>query len=162
VSYRGPVLLEASQDVADFQCGNDALDQWLKARALSNHLSGTSRTWVVIEETERRVVGYYASSTASVLRQLASGPIRRNQPEEIPAILLGRMAVDERHQSSGLGAAMLKHLILKVGEVSKIVGVRVILVHAKDERARAFYLHAGFFLSSTFDPLTLLLRNPLE
>jgi GNAT superfamily N-acetyltransferase len=161
VSYEGPELLDTTHDLENFDSGNDALDIWLKIRAMSNHQSGTSRTWVVVADGGSSVVGYYASSTGSVLRELAPGAMRRNQPSEIPAVLLGRMAVDRRHQGRGIGAAMLKHLILKVGEISAIVGVRLILVHAKDEQAQQFYGHFGF-TPSLVDPLTMMLRNPFE
>ena len=65
---------------------------------------------------------------------------RRNQPEELPAILLARMAVDSRHSGRGLGAALLKHFMLKALEVAQSVGVRVLLIHAKDDEAKSFYM----------------------
>jgi len=82
--------------------------------------------------------------------------VRRNQPDEIPAILLARLAVDENHQGAGLGPALLKHFILKSIEVSAMVGVRLLLVHAMDEEARDFYLHFDFE-PSPVDDLTLML-----
>ncbi|MGO9321608.1 MAG: GNAT family N-acetyltransferase [Solirubrobacteraceae bacterium] len=70
-----------------------------------------------------------------------------------PAILLGRMAVDRRRQGNGLGAAMLKHFITKALEVSEIVGVRLVLVHAKDQQTSDFCRHHGF-VESPIDTLT--------
>jgi GNAT superfamily N-acetyltransferase len=85
----------------------------------------------------------------------------RRQPDEIPAILLGRMAVDSKHKGQGLGAALLKHFMLKAIEVANSVGVRVVLVHAKDDDARAFYKHYDFS-ESPMDPLTLMMLLPIH
>jgi GNAT superfamily N-acetyltransferase len=105
------------------------------------------------------VVAYYASSTASVMRAATPRRIAWDQPADLPAILLGRMAVDSRHQGKGLGAAMLKHFMTKAIEVSEIVGVRLVLVHAKDEQAKDFYRHHDF-VESPIDPLTLMMLLP--
>jgi GNAT superfamily N-acetyltransferase len=80
----------------------------------------------------------------------------RNQPEEMPAILLARMGVDLRHQCQGLGAALLKHFLLKAIEVAQSVGVRALLIHAKDENATNFYQHYGF-VESPLDPLVMMM-----
>ncbi len=66
------------------------------------------------------------------------------------------MAVDKRHRGKGLGAALLKHFMLKTLEVAQSVGVRVLLIHAKDDQAKTFYSHYGF-VESSFDPLTLVM-----
>jgi GNAT superfamily N-acetyltransferase len=142
-----------------FDCGEPVLNHWLARRALGNQAAGTSRTWVVIDEPARIVVAYYASSTASVMRAAAPRRIARDRPAELPAILLARMAVDSRHQAKGLGAAMLKHFMTKAIEVSEKVGVRLVLVHAKDEQVKDIYQHHGF-AESPIDPLTLLVLLP--
>ena len=82
--------------------------------------------------------------------------MQRNQPEEIPAVLLARMAVHARHAGHGLGAALLKHFMLKALEVAQSVGVRILLIHAKDDEAKSFYTHYGF-VESPFDPLVLMM-----
>jgi GNAT superfamily N-acetyltransferase len=137
-----------------FDCGKPALNEWLLRRALANQGSGASRTWVSADDGGR-VVAYYASATASILREVVTKKAGRNQPETVPAVLLARLAVDRRHQGQGLAAALLKHFILKALEVSSIVGARVLLVHAEDEQARQFYLHHDFELSP-IDDLTLM------
>ncbi len=159
MSYSGPTLLTSEHGLEGFDCGEPALNDWLARRALGNQAAGTSRTWVVIHEPTGMVVAYYASSTASVMRAAAPRRIARDQPADLPAILLGRMAVDSRHQSKGLGAAMLKHFMTKAIEVSEKVGVRLVLVHAKDEQAKDFYLYHGF-VESPIDPLTLMMLLP--
>jgi len=77
----------------------------------------------------------------------------------MPAILLGRMAVDRKHAGCGLGAALLKHFMLKAVEVADSVGVRVLLVHAKDGEAKGFYEHYGF-VASPIDSLTMMMLLP--
>ena len=151
---RGPVPLSADHDVDEFRCGDPVLDGWLRTRALRNQAEGASRTWVVLDGST--VVAFYAASTAVVLRSAAPGRAARNQPDPLPALLLGRLAVDERHQGEGLGAALLKHFLLKALEVAELVGVRLLLVHAATPEAAAFYEHHGFD-PSPLDELTLLL-----
>ncbi len=80
----------------------------------------------------------------------------RNQPDPLPAVLLGRLAVDRRYQGHGLGGALLKHFIVKSIEVAELIGVRVVLVHAKDSVAAAFYARFGFE-PSPIDDLTMML-----
>jgi GNAT superfamily N-acetyltransferase len=141
--------------VEGFECGKTPLDDWLVRRGLPNQRSGASRTWVVVDEEVGRVVGYYSSATASIIRSVATKRAGRNQPEDIPAVLLARLAVDREYAGQGLGAALLKHFVLKAVEVSAIVGARVLLVHAQDDEARQFYLHYDFE-ASPIDDLTLM------
>jgi GNAT superfamily N-acetyltransferase len=156
VAYAGPELLAGEHLLEGFDCGSAPLNDWLVRRALSNQSSGTSRTWVVIEAETAEVVAFYASSTASILCSSAPKRIGRNHPEEMPAILLARMGVDSKHQGRGLGAALLKHFTLKAIEVAQSVGVRVLLIHAKDESAKSFYEHYGF-VESPLDPLVMMM-----
>lgn len=152
--YVGPVLLNADHDFEDFRCGDEALDQWLTRRASQNQREGSRRTWVATDG--QRVVGYYASSTAVVARAEATRRAARNQPDPLPAMLLGRLAVDTRHQGQGLASALLKHFLLKVLDVADRTGVRLALVHAKDGAAADFYRRFGFE-PSPIDDLTLML-----
>jgi GNAT superfamily N-acetyltransferase len=156
VAYDGPELLTGEHILAGFDCGKPALNEWLNRRALGNQTSGACRTWVVIESGTSEVVAFYASSTASILRSSTPRRVSRNQPEDVPAVLLARMAIDARHQGHGLGAALLKHFMLKALEVAKAIGVRVLLVHAKDDEARNFYSHFGF-VESPLDPLVMMM-----
>ena len=128
--FVGPDLLTTDHVLEGFECGDAALDGWLVDRARRNKADRSSRTWVV--SVEGRVVAYYASSAAVVLRVDATKRAARNQPNPLPAVLLGRLAVDLRYQGQGLGAALLKHFIVKSIEVAELIGVRVVLVHAKD------------------------------
>ena len=152
--YRGPTLLSADHGTDGFDCGYETLDNWLKRVAPRNQREGSSRTWVVTDGA--RVVAYYASSAAVLTRAGATGRAGRNQPDPLPAMLLGRLAVDRAHQGRGLAAALLKHFLLKVLEVAEHTGVRVALVHAANDTAANFYRHYGFE-PSPIDDLTLML-----
>ena len=156
MAYAGPQLLASEHVLTGFDCGKPPLNDWLVRHSLGNQSGGTSRTWVVIEVKTQHVVGSYASSTASVFRSSAPKKFSRNQPEELPAILLGRIGVDAKHGGRGLGAALLKHFMLKAIEVAGSVGVRLVLVHAKDEEAKGFYQHYGF-VESPVDPMTMMM-----
>jgi GNAT superfamily N-acetyltransferase len=154
VSYEGPVLLGADHIVEDFDCGEDVLNEWLQTKALHDQREGGSRTWVVLDD--RRVVAFYASSTAVLMRSRATRRAARNQPDPLPAVLLGRLAVDADYQGRGLAAALLKHFVLKSLEVAELTGVRLLLVHAKNDTARHFYVRYGFE-PSPIDDMTLIL-----
>lgn len=150
---QGPVLLGADHLVEDFDCGSDALNEWLRTKALHNQRDGGSRTWVVLDG--QRIVAFYASSTAVLMRSHATKRAGRNQPDPLPAVLLGRLAVDTEFQGRGLAAALLKHFVLKSLEIAEVTGVRLLLVHAKNDDARRFYLKYGFEPSAV-DEMTLM------
>ncbi len=101
-----PQPLTAAYLLNDFDCGEHTLDEWLKHRPMSNQLNGASRTFVVVDE-ENRVYGYYAMAAGAVSHQLATSAVRRNMPDPVPVMVLGRLAVDRRAQGINLGAAML-------------------------------------------------------
>lgn len=140
--------------VADFDSGEPTLDEYLRGRALANHVEGASRCFVTCRDG--RVVGFYALAPAAVERAGTPGRVRRNMPDPVPVILLSRLAIDRKEQGRGLGAALLRDAITRAVAAAGIIGVRALLVHALHEQARAFYAHFDFEPSPT-DPLHLLL-----
>jgi GNAT superfamily N-acetyltransferase len=140
--------------LAGFSCGRDALDEWLLKRAPASQVSGAARTYVV--EAEDRVVGYFSLATASVAHTHLTGRARRNMPDPVPAVLLARFATDVKYQGKGLGKAMLRSAVEQVKRAAEAVGVACLLVHAKDDGARDFYVRYGSEPSPT-DPLHLVL-----
>jgi GNAT superfamily N-acetyltransferase len=156
LNLSAPQPLAAVHLLRDFECGEPALDEWLKRRALNNHLSGASRTFVVVDD-EQRVRGFYALAAGAVVHQMATPSVRRNMPDPIPVMVLGRLAVDRRSQGMQLGAALLQDAVHRAIAVSQNTGVRALLVHALHEQAKAFYKHYGFQESPTH-PMTLMLR----
>ena len=140
--------------IESFSCGVPVLDEWLKRRALKNEVSGASRTFVICQD--KQVVGYYTLATGSVEHHNAPGKIRCNMPNPVPVMVLGRLAVDQQWQQTGLGRGLLKDALLRSLSVSKHAGVRALLVHALSEDAKKFYAHSGF-LESPLDPMTLMI-----
>lgn len=149
-----PAPLADSHQLAEFDCGDETLNDWLKRHALKNQDSGASRTFVICEG--KRVVGFYALASGSVERSSAPAFITRNMPEAVPVMVLGRLAVERAMQGQGLGAALLKDALLRTVNVAQNAGIRAVLVHAISENARHFYLRYGFRVSH-IDPMTLML-----
>ena len=153
---RPPQLLTQAHDGSNFDCGESELNRWLQKRALHNQASGASRTFVVVDG-ESRILGYYALSAGAVSSREATGAVRRNLPDPVPVMVLGRLAVDVSCQGQRLGAALLKDAFLRTATVAENVGVRALLVRAINESAKRFYLQHGF-APSPVNPLTLMLR----
>jgi GNAT superfamily N-acetyltransferase len=105
------------------------------------------------------VVAYYSLATGSVEHKQAPGKVRRNMPDPIPVMIIGRLAVDKSLQGRGVGRGLLKDAVLRTLKAAQIAGIRAILVHALDEEAATFYRKNGF-MDSPIDPLILML--PLE
>lgn len=152
-----PTPLNADHDTTSFSCGERTLDDWLKQTALKNQSTGASRTFVTCEGN--RVIGYYALATGAVERTDSPGHIRRNMPDPIPVMVLGRLAVDTLYQSRSLGKGLLKDAILRIITVAEHVGVRAILVHAISDEAKQFYIKQGFRESTTNDMTLMISLN---
>ena len=151
-----PEPLAADHRTSAFACGEPLLDDWLKRRALGNQSRGASRTFVVAESA-RAVMGYYALAAGAVAHREAARSIRRDMPDPVPVMVLARLAVDVQAQGLHLGAALLQDALRRCVLVSRHAGVRALLVHALNDRARAFYAYYGF-TASPVHPLTLMLR----
>jgi GNAT superfamily N-acetyltransferase len=150
-----PVPITADHDTSGFTCRNDSLSQWLRRRALANATSGATRTYVVCAE-DRRVVGYYALAAGSLTLESAPARMRRNMPDPLPVIVLGRLAVHEDWSGRGIGSGLLKDAVLRALQASDIIGAGALLCHAIDGEARTFYVKHGF-VESPHQPLTMML-----
>jgi GNAT superfamily N-acetyltransferase len=117
--------------------------------------ASASRTYVVCAGP-KQVVGYYALAAGAVAHLQATMKTRRNMPEPIPVMVLGRLAVDGAYQSKGIGKGMLRDAILRTLQAADIAEIRALLVHAISEEARLFYGRCGF-QPSPVDPMTLML-----
>ena len=156
LKINAPQPLDSSHRLEAFECGEPALDDWLKRRALSNQITGATRTFVVTDQ-DQRVVGYYAMAAGAVSHQTATTAVRRNMPDPVPVMVLARLAVSTNAQGSKLGAALLQDAVNRAVAVSHNAGVRALLVHALHDQARLFYEHYGF-QASPVHTLTLMLR----
>jgi GNAT superfamily N-acetyltransferase len=142
--------------VEDFSSGKPPLDDWLKRRALKAE-GRSARTYVVTAQDI--VVGYYCFVAGAVRLVDAPKPQRRNMPDPLPVILLGRLAVDQHWQGFGIGKGLLKDALLRALAASLHIGVRAVLVHAIDDDAKAFYERFGFI---AFPDGTRTLFLPIE
>ena len=152
-----PVPLTADHDLSAFDCGEAALNDWLRHQALKNE-SRFSRTYVVC--AENRVVAYFCIAAGAVERMAAPGKVRRNAPSNIPVSVIGRLAVSIDHAGKGLGADILADALRRIALASQSIGIGAVLVHAKDEAAKRFYLRCAEFIEYPADSRTLFL--PIE
>jgi ribosomal protein S18 acetylase RimI-like enzyme len=152
-----PAPLTANHDLAEFDCGEPALDDWLRQRALKNE-SRFSRTYVVAEG--KRVVGFVSLSAGSVERAQAPGKMRRNAPDPIPVAIVARLAVDRNYGGRGLGADLLADGLRRIAGAAGSIGVAAVLVHAKSEAAKRFCLRCAEFMEYPQDSRILFL--PIE
>jgi len=137
-----------------FECGVANLTEWLKKRTLLNEETGASRTYAVC--SAGRVVGYYALASGGVALAKAPGRARRNMPDPLPVMIVGRLAVDQSCQGRNIGRSLLRDAVLRTLQAAEIGGIRAILVHAISEEAKRFYERYGFSVSPA-DPMTLMI-----
>ena len=152
-----PVPLTVEHDLSGFDCGDPALNDWLRHRALKNE-SRFSRTYVVCEGN--RVVACFCISAGAVERAAAPGKMRRNAPDTIPVSVIGRLAVSREQAGKGLGADILADALRRIAVASQSIGIGAVLVHAKDEAAKRFYMRCAEFIEYPKDSRTLFL--PIE
>lgn len=135
--------LAAHHDAADFESGQLALDNFIRRHALQGQRASISQTYVAV--VGEKVVGYHTLVVGNVNFADAPERLAKGLPRHpIPVMLLARLAIDRRWQGRGLGAALVVDAIRRTLQVADIAGVRALLVHAKDDTAKRFYVHLGF------------------
>jgi GNAT superfamily N-acetyltransferase len=139
-----PRPIRPDDDLTRFDCGNTVLNDWLRKRAVKSETARDARTYVVTTK-DGTIAGYYCLSAFSVARASSGGGwLARNAPDPIPAVLLGRLAVDLTCQGSGLSASLLADAIDNAVRVAELIGARALVVDAIDEAAHRFYEHHEF------------------
>lgn len=149
-----PAPLADHHEIEKFTSGVENLDTWLKRRAMKNQANGASRTFVACEE--QRVVAYYALASSAVAIDETSGRFRRNMPDPIPVVVLGRLAVDQNFQGKGFGRALVRDAGYRVIQAADTIGIRGLIVHAISSEAKTFYEKIGFE-PSPLDPMMLMI-----
>ncbi|KYC38310.1 hypothetical protein WA1_38940 [Scytonema hofmannii PCC 7110] len=145
-----------------FNCGSDEgdiqLNNYLKQYAWINHESGLSKTFVAhSSEDSKNIVGYYSSSMSNIEPSGLPDNLKNTLPAyPIPVMLIGKLAVDQQHQSLGVGKRLLKHAIETVLLISDYIGVYAIRIDSKNEKAKKYYVEKRGFLSLQ-DSLTVIL-----
>lgn len=135
-----PRLLKHEDERARFQSGNAEIDDWFHRFAWQNHRARNARVFVTTQEPE--TLGFYALAMGAVSRSdlpEALKPGRR--PDPCPVLILARLAVDQRAQGRGIGAALLKDALVRAYKLSNEVGFAALLVHCANDHAREFYLN---------------------
>lgn len=159
MTLSAPQPIQAAHITEHFACGVPALDAWLQYRALTNQQRGASRVFVSVD-TGNRVQGYYALAAGEITHEESPGSIRRNMPDPIPVVILGRLAVHRDAQDQHLGRGLLRDAFLRATQAAEHISIRAMLVHAMDDSAKAFYLQYGF-VETPINPLTLIMKLPL-
>ncbi|CCW32764.1 GNAT family N-acetyltransferase [Xenorhabdus nematophila] len=148
-----PELLSEHHYREAFNSGVITLDQWLKNRALKNNLTGASKTYVVC--SENRVLAYYSLAASAIVTDSTPGHFRRNMPNPIPVVVLGRLAVDRSLQRKGIGRALVQDAALRIIQAADLIGVRGMIIHALSDEVKSFYETIGFE-PSPLDPMLLM------
>ena len=147
--YRSQPYTPQHHDATAFDSGEPALDDWLRRHAAGADARRTARTFVWTAAGDqagggRRVLAYYSLTGHRLVRDELPRRLGRGSPQEIPAVLLARLAVDRTAQGHGLGGAVLADAMSRVVEATSIVAARFVVVDALHEHAATFYEHHGF------------------
>jgi GNAT superfamily N-acetyltransferase len=147
--------LDRSHAVEAFACSEPALPRFLTRFALSSQQSKAAATYVGL--ADERVIGFYSLVVGEVQYEGAPERLIKGMARHpVPLMLLARLAVDQGWQGRGIGAGLLKDAMWRTLQAADIAGIRALAVHAKDEKARAFYQHFDF-IDAPSDPLHLFL-----
>lgn len=151
-AIQSPVCLTATHETQQFCSGEESLDCWLRERAFANMEALASRTYVICPENSSQVIGYYAICMGQIFSTEVMGSMRRNMPRQIPAVILGRLAIDKHWQGKGLGGALLQDAVQRSVRAAQEVSARLLIVHTLSLAAEMFYLHYGFTRLPTETP----------
>ncbi len=135
--------LHSSHVLDDFASGKAPLDEWLRQHARGATGQGT-RTYALVDTQTTSIVGYFAIAPHLVERDALPTPIGRGAPRQIPAILLAKLALDQRSHGAGLGRALLVHALEKIVDAARLAGGKLVVVDAIDDEAADFYEHHDF------------------
>jgi GNAT superfamily N-acetyltransferase len=135
--------LRSSHVLDRFACGKAPLDEWLTQHARGATGQGT-RTYVLVETETNAIVGYFAIAPHLVARDAVPARIGRGAPQQIPAILLAKLVLDQSSQGTGLGRLLLVRALEKIVEAAKHAGGKLVVVDAIDDEAARFYQHHDF------------------
>lgn len=141
--------------VEAFDCGVAEPNSFLQRFALINQQNGPSQTYIGL--VDRTVAGYHSLAFGQVTHAHTPERVTKGLSHHpIPIMLLARLAVDRAWQGQGIGSGLLKDAMLQTLNAADIAGIRALTVHAKDEKARAFYEHFDF-IHSPSDPFHLFI-----
>jgi len=148
-------VLQAHHQKKSFNCGQDDLNKFIKQYASQHQKSGTSKTYVAIDD-DAQVRGFYCLSSTSIGFDGVDAALTKRLPRyPLPCVVVGRFTVDQAAQGQGVGKVLLAHALKQVSKVAQIIGVNFVVIHATYQKAMEFYQRFGF-ISLTSNPLTLI------
>ena len=157
---RRPTPLDPTRHNRDqFDSGEPTLDEWLRRYAGQNRRRDTAATWV-ITDTDDVVVAYASVAMTGIDRSAASPDLVKGAPNPVPALLLGRLAVDKRYANLGVGTALTAHVLATALELNEKAACRAVVVTALNQNARAWWQRLGFHPFYPDDPEELDLYLP--
>ncbi|BAZ17568.1 acetyltransferase, GNAT family protein [Calothrix sp. NIES-4071] len=138
--------IDGSVNKENFDCGIHELDDYLKKYAKQNDKKGVAKTFVAIpEEGEKIVAGYYSVSMDKIEFEVIPENYKKGLPRyPLPAMLIGKLAVDKSMQGTGLGNKLLIECFYRAVNLSSEIGIFAVTVAAINEKAKEFYLKYGF------------------
>lgn len=140
-----------------FDCGNTLLNTWLATTARQHDKKQYAKTFVAVHDNNpARILGYYAIIATEIKTTDLDAHQKKNLPQRVPAILIGKLATDIEFQGQGLGKILLMNAMGRIKRLSEEVGIYLICVDAIDEKAASFYTKYGFIPPAS-NPLKLLL-----
>jgi GNAT superfamily N-acetyltransferase len=141
---RRPAPLDTRRhERSQFDCGEPALDEWLRRYAGQNRRRDTAATWVVVDANDR-VAAYASIAMTGIDRSAAPAGLAKQAPDPVPALLLGRLAVDRHYSGRGVGTALVAHVLATAVELNTHAAVRAVVVNAINPKARRWWEHLGF------------------
>lgn len=154
-TFSTPRKLARSDNRDGFSSGAPELDDWFRRFAWENQAANNATSYIACHGD--RIAGYYSITMAAVARESVPTALASRRPRQIPCVLLARLAVDQDFDGRGLGSGLLRDALLRSYQLSGSIGAAAVLVHCRDEQAKAFYLHHGDFIQSPVDELHLMI-----
>jgi GNAT superfamily N-acetyltransferase len=130
-------------DRSGFDSGDPTLDEWLRRYAGQNRRHDTAATWVILDAHDT-VIAYASIAMTGIDRSAAPEPIAQRAPDPVPALLLGRLAVDQRHHGLGIGTALAAHVLATAVDLNAKAACRAVVVTALHTGARRWWERLGF------------------
>ncbi len=141
---RRPRLLDVGRhNRARFDSGEPILDEWLRRYAGQNRRRDTAATWVLLD-VEDAVVAYASIAMTGIDHSAAPSRIAKHAPDPVPALLLGRLAVDRRFHGRGIGTTLVAHVLATAVELNEKAACRAVVVSALNSEARRWWERSGF------------------
>lgn len=133
-------------DRAAFSCGAPELDRYLQRQASQDARRNVAAPFVLCAAGSAAVIGYYTLSAISIDAGELPDDITRKLPRypDVPAVLIGRLAVDAGQSGKGLGKYLLVDALRRAWEGTAQIAAAAVIVEARDEDAASFYEHFGF------------------